>query len=407
MAMTRDRFNGDERLRRIEPLLDSGLVYLALDDLLTELARRSRDTLEADTATILLLDEDSNCLVATAASGLEEEVYQQVRIPLGKGFAGSVAAEKRAVVVDEVDATNVINPILLEKGIRSLVGVPLMADGNLVGVLHVGTLRPRQFSLDDVELLRLIADKVALAALARLSNGERAAAQALQSSLLPTRFPELEGVEFGARYLPSSAQGLGGDWYDAFVLPNGKLGVAIGDAMGHGLAAAVVMSRLRSTLRAYAIESDDPADILTRLDRKMDFFEPNELATVLYAIFEPDLSTARLSCAGHPAPVLARPGHPSALVPLAADPPLGTPQPRAARRNVTLDIPEGALVLLYTDGLVERRGVDLDRQLGQLVATVRPEAPEMVCAALTAEFFAHDAPADDVALLAVRRRPRP
>jgi phosphoserine phosphatase RsbU/P len=396
-----------ERLRRIEPILDGGLVHLSLDDLLAELGKRARDALDADTAAILLLEESGRYLVATAASGLEEEVYQQVRIPWGKGFAGRIAAENRPVVLDEVDASNVVNPILLDKGIRSLLGVPLTAEGKLVGVLHVGTLTPRRFTLDDVELLRMIADKIALAALARLSSGERAAARALQRSLLPSQFPDLDHAVIAARYLPSSLQELGGDWYDVFVLPDGHVGVAIGDAMGHGLAAAVVMSRLRSTLRAYAIESDDPADVITRVDRKMELFEPSELATMLYGIFDPDFSRVRLSSAGHPAPVLAQPGQSSTLLPVVVDPPVGTPQPRAPRRTTTIEVPEGALLVLYTDGLVERRDAELDKQLARLVATVEVGAPESVCTALTATFFAHHAPRDDVAILALLRRAVP
>ena len=127
--------------------------------LLDALVERAKQALEADTAAILLLDPDSGQLVATAASGLEEEVQQGVRIPVGKGFAGRIAARRRPVVLEEVDHTKVVNPILLDKGIRSLMGAPLLAGGEVLGVLHVGTLRPRAFTGDDLDLLQLAAGR--------------------------------------------------------------------------------------------------------------------------------------------------------------------------------------------------------------------------------------------------------
>src|SRR5919204_1006619 len=114
----------DERLRRIESVTDAALARLDVEDLLVELLDRVRELLTVDTAAVLLLDFASQQLVATAARGIEEEVRQGVRIPLGKGFAGRIAAEKRPVIVQRVDHTRVLNPILLERGIQSLLGVP-------------------------------------------------------------------------------------------------------------------------------------------------------------------------------------------------------------------------------------------------------------------------------------------
>ena len=116
----------DDRLRRIQTLTDTELTRLGVDELLVEVLERVRDLLEVDTVAALLLDPSSSYLVATATRGLEEETRQGVRIPIGKGFAGRIAAERRPVVIDEVDHSNVLNPILREKGIRSLLGVPLM-----------------------------------------------------------------------------------------------------------------------------------------------------------------------------------------------------------------------------------------------------------------------------------------
>src|SRR5205085_3659415 len=124
---------------------------------------RIRDALEADTAAFLLLDEEADELVACAAKGIEEEVERGVRIPLGRGFAGRVAAQAAPIVIPDVDTADIFNPILREKGIKSLLGVPLMVGGKVSGVVHVGTLTHRLFTPDDVELLERVAERAALA----------------------------------------------------------------------------------------------------------------------------------------------------------------------------------------------------------------------------------------------------
>jgi signal transduction histidine kinase len=174
--------NGDaERLRRLQLVTDAALSHLDLNDLLAELLTRIRDALGADTAAVLLRDELRDELVARAAVGLEEEVEAGVRIPIGGGFAGSVAAGRRPIVLDDVDHAHVLNPILREKGIKSLVGVPLIFADDVLGVLHVGTLTPRRFTEDDVEFLQIVADRVAGAIEhARLFEAERRARTRLE-----------------------------------------------------------------------------------------------------------------------------------------------------------------------------------------------------------------------------------
>src|SRR3954470_1927985 len=151
----------DPRLLRIQSITDAALSHLDLDDLVRGLLDRISAALEADTCAFLLLDEATNELVARAAKGVEEEVEQGIRIPVGRGFAGRIAAEKRPVIIDDVDHSDVRNPILRQKGIKSLLGVPLLVQGDVLGVLHVGTLSPRAFTTDDRELLQLAADRAA------------------------------------------------------------------------------------------------------------------------------------------------------------------------------------------------------------------------------------------------------
>jgi len=165
-----------EYVRRLQSVTDAALAHLQLDALLDALLVRTRQLLDVDTCAILLLDEDTNELVARAALGIEEEVEQGVRIPVGRGFAGRIAAEKLPVVLDDVDHAHVLNPILREKGIKSMMGVPLVVEGEVRGVLHVGSLVVRDFTPDEVELLQLVGDRAALAIdHARLFEAERAA----------------------------------------------------------------------------------------------------------------------------------------------------------------------------------------------------------------------------------------
>jgi signal transduction histidine kinase len=170
-----------EHVRRLQSVTDAALAHLRLDELLAALLERTRHILEVDTCAILLLDEDTNELVARAALGIEEEVEQGVRVPVGGGFAGRIAAEKRPVILDDVDHAHVLNPLLREKGIKSMLGVPLVVEGEVRGVLHVGSLVLRTFHEDEVQLLQLVADRAALAIEhARLFEAERAARERIE-----------------------------------------------------------------------------------------------------------------------------------------------------------------------------------------------------------------------------------
>ena len=391
-----------ERLRRLEAVTDATLSRLDASDLLDELLDRVRDLLDADTAAILLLDVHSRQLVATAAKGLEDEVRQGFRVSIGRGFAGRVAEVRGPVMIAEVTPDDVVNPILLEKGIRSLLGVPIFAAGEVVGVLHIGSLVPRVFTADDIQLLELAADRAGVAGRIRSHKLEQATALALQRSLLPTTLPTVPGVDLAARYVPGHDLGIGGDWYDVFTLPSGWLGVVIGDVAGHGLASAVVMGRVRSALRAYALVTDDPAQALSLLDRKVKHFEAGNLTTAIYAMVSPDRTRILLSSAGHLQPVLAVPGEPTRLVDLPIDPPLGVGRRSRGRRTTEVAFPPGAVLVCYTDGLVERRDRVIDDGLHRLIDVVVPGPADTVCTTVMSR-IGMEQPTDDVAVLAVRR----
>jgi signal transduction histidine kinase len=152
-----------EALRKLQSVTDAALAHLTLDELLDELLLRIRDALGTDTSALLMFDREHDDLVARAAKGLEEEVEAGSRIPFGKGFAGRIAATRDVVMIEDVDHSYVLNPILREKGVKSLLGAPLIVGDEVLGVLHVGTLTPRIFTDEDAELLRVVSTRAAIA----------------------------------------------------------------------------------------------------------------------------------------------------------------------------------------------------------------------------------------------------
>jgi hypothetical protein len=189
-----------------------------------------------------------------------------------------------------------------------------------------------------------------------------------------------------------------------FPLPSGEVCAVIGDVAGTGLQAAVVMGRLRSVIQAYALETADPAEVLDRLDRKVRHFEPDVLATVLCAVVNTSHGHIRVCSAGHLPPILAHPGQPAVLADVTPDVLIGVSTPK--RRQVsTLDFPPGAVLCLYTDGLVERRDQPIDQWIGRLRAAVTAAEPEAGCVSVMAAMNDYSPHTDDVALLMLRRTP--
>ena len=189
MTASAGRGPGEARLRDIQMITDAAMSQLDDHDFLAELVDRVKAVLRADTAAVLLLDRSSGNLIATAAAGLEEEVRQGVRIPVGRGFAGRIAVERRPVILDHVDHSTVLNPILMARGIRALLGVPMVAGGRVIGVMHVGSLTPREFTPDDIDLLQLAADRAAMVVQSLSARADRVAVAALQQGLLPATSP--------------------------------------------------------------------------------------------------------------------------------------------------------------------------------------------------------------------------
>ena len=393
--------DSEEHLRNLRLVIDSELAHLELDEMLEQSLQRVQEAMAADTVAVLLLDPSRQTLIATAARGLEEEVRQGVRVPLSKGFAGRIAAERRPIALDEVDTKSVVNPILWRRGIRALLGAPLVVEGRVIGVIHVGSLQPRTFTDDDIEMLQVAADRIALALSARLEDEVRSAASTLQRSLLPPVLPSIPGFDLAARYSPGDGD-VGGDWYDVFPLSDRAVGLAVGDVAGKGLGPATVMGRTRTALRAYALETDSPALVLGRVHRMLRQFEDEQMVTVIYGVLNPVEKTIVMCSAGHLPPLLALPDGSTEYVDIEPGPPMGL-GPELERRDVSLEIPEGATLFLYTDGLIERRGVPMDQGLEQLSRVVSTRPAEEACAEILQALMGNESLLDDIALLAVRR----
>jgi serine phosphatase RsbU (regulator of sigma subunit)/anti-sigma regulatory factor (Ser/Thr protein kinase) len=393
------------RLGDVQRVTESDLAFLDLEDLLNELLDRVVDILAVDTSAILLVEDDGRTLRARAAKGLEEEVEQGFRLPIGRGFAGRVAATREPVVIPDLDnaPVTVVNPLLREKGVRSLLGVPLIVEGHVIGVLHVGSLTRRDWTDADVELLQLVADRVALSIERSRLAVQSQIAQTLQRSLLPRSLPLLAGLSMAARYLPAVHESaVGGDWYDVIRLGHRRIGLAIGDVAGHGMAAATYMGELRSGMRAYALEVESPAQLLGKLARFADR-QGSRMATVIYAVLNLDTWVIELARAGHPFPLLVRPNGSAIFLKDAGGPPLGTGG-APAYNEMRFALEPGETLLLYTDGLIERRGRQLSEGEAALVeaAVAAPDEPELRCRAIIDQLLEGVEIADDIALLAVK-----
>ena len=398
---------GDRRrLEDLQRITDAALASLSVEQLLQELLLRIAEILGSDTAAILLLDETGTLLHARAAKGIEEEVEQGVKIPVGRGFAGRIAAGRSPIFIPDVDHADILNPILRQKGIRSLLGVPLLVEQRVLGVLHVGTLTPRRFTDEDTDLLQLAADRAAIAIEHATLYEQRQLAEALQRRLLPTDLSVIGGLQLAARYLPASRESLGGDWYDAFAIGTGQIVVAIGDVVGHGIPAAAVMAQLRTALRAYAVEGHAPGQVLELVNRLMTGVGPRAMTTLVYGVIDSERGSLDLVVAGHPPPLLISPAGEASFIEASAGVPLGVSDlARYEHRSIPFE--PGTTLLLYTDGLVETRDASLDAGLDRLRALAGGNGGvQALCAKVVERLVPGDRP-DDVALLAVRIDPVP
>ena len=200
----------------------------------------------------------------------------------------------------------------------------------------------------------------------RLYEREHGIAETLQRSLLPQSLPEVPGVAVAARYVAASGDvDVGGDWYDVVALEGGTVGLALGDVVGKGVRAASVMGQVRIALKAYAVEGHSPAGVVDRLNRLVDHLGLGQMSTCVYLTFDPETCVVRFTCAGHPPPLVVGPGGRTRYLEGGRSLPLGV-VPDAVYEEGEARLERGETLLLYTDGLVEERGVSLDQGLARL-----------------------------------------
>jgi PAS domain S-box-containing protein len=293
--------------------------------------------------------------------------------------------------------------LLADAGVHSYLAVPLIAHGEVLGVVDlVRARRSEPFDQDDMLLAGELAARTAIAVdNARWHQSVLAAAETLQRSLLPGPLPPLHGLDVAYRYQPaqSSAQ-VGGDWYDVMPLEGGRTALVVGDVMGHGIDAAAAMGRLRTATQAYADLALHPAEILHRLDRTAAALETH-IATCVYAVYDPYRHACRMANAGHMPPVLVPRGGAPRLLPLPSGAPLGVGRVGGVRYTTTeIRLAPGDRLLLYTDGLVETRTDPIDERLDELLRLLGTAegSIEDTCTRLLDGLTGPDV-ADDVAIL--------
>jgi PAS domain S-box-containing protein len=404
---------------KLQQVTEAALEHLEPGDLMELLVQRIREAFRADLARILLIEpghEDSDprgrgrgelrppevlTLGASSGFGSHPEVTS---VPV-RDVLERVVAEGRPLILDDLHGGDGLDPMLSAAAPRALMASPLTVKGRMAGVVEVGSRRRRRFTAEEESLLVLMADRAGLAIQhARAYEREVGTVEMLQRSLLPDRLPRRPGIRIAARYLPGGAD-VGGDWYDAIPLGGGALGVAMGDVVGHGLSAAALMGQLRHAARAYALEGHPPAAVLDNLDRLVRNLEGGQMATLLYMVVDADLRTVRFASAGHVPPLAIGPDGRGRFLEGAPNPPLGVFD-SATHAELTAELEPGSTIVLYTDGLVEQRGVSIDAGLEALrQAAEDPGHPEELVDHLLESMLAIHPANDDIAVLALQALP--
>jgi PAS domain S-box-containing protein len=369
------------RLQQATSMLAEALTVEQVVEVITEVGRSA---IGADRSAVALLDPERLRVRTVNPGGLPDSPgHPGGDIPLDIPSVITLAiTTRRPVLVENPDGLRRtfaevadLDLFLSHTDERAWVGMPLLAAGSAIGALRFSFSRPRKITDEERVFLEALAGQCALAVeRASLFEREHTTAETLQRSLLPDRLPSVPGIILDARYLPVTRNmEIGGDWYDAFRLPDGRLAVAAGDVMGKGLSAAAGMGRVRNALRALALTDPRPAAVLAGLDRLFTATELDEqVTTVAYLVFDPVSGEGLAGNAGHPPPLLMSRDAPPRLDLGEAGTPLGWASPR---QQYVFRLPPGHTAVLYSDGLVENRRRGLHSGLDELVTVAGQAAP--------------------------------
>ena len=372
------------RLQQATSMLAEALTVDKVVEVIIELGRSA---IGAERSAVAILDSERLRLRTINPGGLPDSLGAPTGdIPLDTPSVMTAAiTARRPVLLESPDALRRlfegkvdVEMFLQNSDERAWVGLPLLSSGAALGALRFSFTRPRQITEEERVFLEALAGQCAMALeRASLFEREHTTAETLQRSLLPDRLPIVPGIVLEARYLPVTRNmEIGGDWYDAFRLPDGKLAVAAGDVMGKGLTAAAGMGRVRNALRALALTDPRPAAVLAGLDRLFIATELEEqVTTVAYLVVDPETGEGMAGNAGHLPPLLLSAGAPPRLDQTEAGTPLGWASPR---QQYAFRLPPGTTAVLYSDGLVENRRRGLDVGLDELVAVAGQASREVL-----------------------------
>ncbi len=386
-------------LTRLQDVADAAIAVEGhLDRQL--LLERSLAVITAEAGVLVTSLSSAAPPVIAAVRGLET-LLRGSRFPTA-GIGEQILASEVPLVIAELPATDP-SPLATGRDISSLVAVPLSEDGRRLGVMIATSPLPGRFSEEQARLFALAADRCARAlANAAAYERERRTAAALQTGLLPQGVPALRHGELAVRYLPAlGGPAVGGDWYDAIVLPDGRIGLAIGDVTGHGAEAAVLMGQMRTALRAYALEGSSPAVVVSRLNQLALSLAEDAMATLVYTIIEADLTKGTFVNAGHPPPIRVTADGAEHVQGVSSPPACASSTSTFEEHEFVLAA--GDAFCLYSDGLIEERGVTMpEREAALLAALGTTAAAELLCERALAALRPHGAVDDDVALLVLQ-----
>jgi PAS domain S-box-containing protein len=376
---------------------------------------------EAPELGVFEIDRHQRSLTALALSGQPEGTEAEwASVPLSAPAPVTAAVNQRRPLwiedlrdgdSPEVRAVADMAAAMTAIGIVATVSIPLIAAGRTVGVMALGYRHPRRLSENEREMLLALAEQCAQALdRARLYRSEQRIAETLQRSLLPQALPAVDRLALAARYVPG-AEGTraGGDWYDLVELDEHRVAIAVGDVVGQGPAAAAVMGQLRSALSTALLQGSSPAGALELLDRFAARLPGSTASTAACLVVDRRRGEVTWARAGHLPPLLLGPGGAELLDGAGSGTVLGV-EGRRPYTEGTLPIAPGSCLVLFTDGLVERRGEDLDAGLQRLVTAADRLAsldPERLASALLRDLLADTDQPDDVALVLARLQPPP
>lgn len=397
-----------ERSERLHHTLTALVASASLSEAIEAVFVDGTAPYDAAAARLALVDhQHPHALVTIAAVGLPEEELEALWKP-PVGAAPCALADERitaaTVYLPTMDDLAVANPntqaALERAGLRCWLGLPLRSGSHTLGALVMAFSRENALGPSDMTALSDLGAAVSEAIRRAVDrDSDHDLAVLVQRSLLAEPLPDLCGVQVSARYLPADARyGIGGDWYDAIALPGGRTLLMIGDVAGHDAAAAVAMGQIRAAARALA-PTHEPARLLEELDRFVTAAASQTIVTAAAVLLAPQQGSLTYSLAGHPPPMLRRPGSTATLLER-VDPPLGVMV--ATRAQHTVELCPGSTLVLYTDGLVERRGESIEAGLHRLAAAVDDDPADQadsLCASLLDRCMRDVPRRDDTAVL--------